>query len=189
MNGPAPATANTAASKPERAVPPIQYGRQVAIYAGVVFSLTLVIGVFSASGLTVPERDTSIGGLLTILRSNLVLLAVLGACAGLQRFARQEVEDGKPPWIRRTTDLVVAAFITLNVGAVGFALGQLHGDALVRILPHAWLEIPAFAVGVAGYLLARTGSLTRPLAIRIYGLAAALLIVAAPIEAFVTGSI
>lgn len=178
-----------AAPKPGRTIPRIRYGKEVAIYACLIFTVALIVGLLVAPGLTVPERDTSIGGLLTILRSNLVLLAVLVACAGLQRFARQEVMDGKQPWIRRITDLVVAAFITLNVAAVGFALGQLHGDALIRILPHAWLEVPAFSVGVVGYLLARSGDLGRRLAIRIFALAAGLLIVAAPIESFITGSI
>lgn len=167
----------------------VPHGRPVAIYAAAVLLAGLIVGLVAPVALEVPEQDSSVESLITILRSNLVLLGVLAACSGLQRFSFQELRDGKPPWIRRITDLVVACFITLNVAVVGFALGQLQGDALVRILPHAWLEVPAFALGVAGYLLARAGILaTRP-GIKLYLIAAAMLIAAAPIEAFITGSI
>ncbi len=167
----------------------IPLARPVAIYAGAVLATGLVAGAVSPPALAVPQPDSSFASLLEILRSNLVLLGVLAACSGLQRFSAQEQREGKPPWIRRITDLVVTTFLTLNVAVVGFALGQLQGDALIRILPHAWLEVPAFALGIVGYLLARAGLLETRAGVKLYLIAAGMLVLAAPIEAFVTGSI
>lgn len=164
-------------------------GKAVAFAAAAVFSCALLIGVAVPTGLEVPAPDTSLTGLLIILRSNLILLAVIGSCAGLQRFARREVEDGNRPWIRRITDLVVGIFIVLNVGATGFATGQLGLEAVARIVPHGILEVPAFTLAVWGYLLARKSLLDRDLGRKIYLTATLLLLAAAPIETFVTGSV
>ncbi|MBN8867308.1 MAG: stage II sporulation protein M [Solirubrobacterales bacterium] len=164
-------------------------GKQVAIGALLVLSFGLAAGILLPRGLEVPDRDTSTAALVHILRSNLILLAVLASCAGLQHFARQEALDGKPPWIRRITDLVVGTFLVLNIFVAGFAVGQLGDAALVRILPHAWLEVPAFAIGVWAYLAARVGDLERGQALRLYLLATVLILAAAPIETYVSGSI
>lgn len=164
-------------------------GRRVALATLGVFVVALTAGVVVPTGLEVPARDSSISGLLTILRSNLVLLAVIGSCAGLQTFARREVEEGSQPWIRRITDMVVAVFVTLNVAAAGFVIGQLGVDAVIRIVPHGILEVPAFTLAVWGYLLARKGRLDPGSARRIYITATLLLLVAAPIETFITGSV
>lgn len=150
---------------------------------------SIVVGLIATDSLTVPEPDPSLSELGFILRSNLTLLFALGACAVLQRFARQEVEDGSKPWVRWICDSVVIVFISLNVAAVGFAIGQLGGEGLARILPHAWLEVPAFALGVWGYCLARFDAIDRAGAVRIFGLAVACLLLAAPIEVFISGGI
>lgn len=174
---------------PDDGIPTLAKAMVVAFWAFLVLFWSIVFGILSPLSLEVPARDTSVEGLLTILRSNFTLLAVLAACAALQRFARDEVQQGKQPWIRRITDLVVGLFITLNVAVVGFAIGQLGMDALIRIIPHGWLEVPAFAIGVYGYILARSRPLETRQAVRLFALAALLLLVAAPIEAFITGSI
>ncbi len=164
-------------------------GRKVALLVGLLFLAALVVGIIVPTGLEVPERDTSTATLLTILRSNLVLLVALASCSGLQHFSQQEMNDGKKPWIRRITDLVVAVFLTLNVFALGFALGQLGMEAVMRVVPHAWLEIPAFGLGVWGYLQARRNLLSLREGAFLFTAAAVMLIVAAPIETYVSGSI
>lgn len=157
--------------------------------AFLVFFWSLVAGLIAPQSLVVPEANPSLSEMGHILRSNLTILAVLAACAALQRFARQEVADGSRPWVRWICDAVVAVFIGLNVSAVGFAIGQLGGEGLIRILPHAWLEVPAFGLGIWGYLLARSDALDRWTAIRIFGTAFVCLLLAAPIEAFLSGGI
>lgn len=181
-----PASESVRSDKSAR--PPVG-GRQVAIAVTVVFLGSLLAGLVLPQALQVPGRDTSLSGLVDILRSNLTLVAVLAAISGLTHFSRIEVEEGRPPWIRRISDLVLAVFLTLNVTVVGFAIGQLGGSALIRILPHAWLEVPAFALGVWGYLLARKDQLTVRKAASIYLTAVAMLLVAAVIETYVSGSI
>lgn len=166
-----------------------ELGRYAGYAAFLVLFWSFVVGLIASKSLVVPEANPSISELIHILRSNLTILAALGACAGLQRFARQEVEDGSKPWVRWICDAVVAVFIGLNVSAVGFAIGQLGGEGLIRILPHAWLEVPAFALGIWGYLLARSEALDLRAAFRVFGLAFALLLLAAPIEAFISGGI
>lgn len=148
---------------------------------------SFIAGVLVPTALEVPEPDPSMGELAHILRSNLTILIALGFCAGLQRFARQEVEDGSKPWVRWICDAVVGVFIVLNVTAIGFAIGQLGGEGLVRILPHAWLEVPAFALGVWGYALARFDVLDKRDAFRIFGAAVVCLLLAAPIEVLISG--
>ena len=164
-------------------------GSMAAAGAFLIFFWSLVVGLIASQSLVVPEANPSLSEMAHILRSNLTILAVLGACAALQRFARQEVADGSKPWVRWTCDAVVAVFIGLNVSAVGFAIGQLGGEGLIRILPHAWLEVPAFALGIWGYLLARSDALDRQAALRIFGTALVCLLLAAPIEAFLSGGI
>lgn len=164
-------------------------GRRVALLVGLLFLLALAAGVIVPTGLEVPDRDTSTATLLTILRSNLVLLLALASCSALQHFSKQEVKDGRKPWIRRITDLVVAVFLTMNVFALGFALGQLGMEAVMRVVPHAWLEVPAFGLGVWGYLRARRNQLPMRDGAALFGVAALMLILAAPIETYVSGSI
>ena len=164
-------------------------GSMAAAAAFLIFFWSLVVGLIASQSLVVPEANPSLSEMGHILRSNLTILAVLAACAALQRFARQEVADGSKPWVRWICDAVVAVFIGLNVSAVGFAIGQLGGEGLIRILPHAWLEIPAFGLGIWGYLLARSDALDRRAALRIFGTAFICLLLAAPIEAFLSGGI
>lgn len=164
-------------------------GRLVAIAATLIFVVSTIAGLITPTGLKVPDPDPGVGELLDILRSNLTLLLALGFCAGLQRFARQEVEDGSKPWVRWICDTIIAAFIVLNVTAIGFAIGQLGGEALMRILPHAWLEVPAFGLGIWGYALARSDALSKHEGIRIFGVAVLLLLLAAPIEVLISGGI
>lgn len=173
----------------EGRAPARKVGRFVAIAALVILIASTIAGAIIPTGLEVPEPDPGIGELLHILRSNLTILLALGFCAGLQRFARQEVEDGSKPWVRWICDTIIGAFIILNVTAIGFAIGQLGGDALIRILPHAWLEVPAFGLGIWGYALARSDALSRAEGIRIFGAAAVLLLLAAPTEVFISGGI
>lgn len=163
--------------------------RRAALAVSSILILSGLVGVIAPTSLVVPEPDPSLGELAQILRSNLTILIALGFCAGLQRFARQEVQGGSKPWVRWICDAVVTVFLVLNVSAIGFAIGQLGGDGLIRIIPHAWLEVPAFALGVWGYALARFDALSRKYAIRIFGAAIVLLLFAAPIEVFISGGI
>lgn len=163
--------------------------RTVWIYVLACTGIGLLAGFLAPTTLTVPAPDPSLAELGEILRSNLTLLLALAAATGLQRLALKEAEGPGRPWIRYFTDLAVAAFLALNLFAVGFAVGQLGNEALIRIIPHAWLEVPAFGIGVWAYLQARAGNLAARLLISCFASATVLLVAAAIVETYVTGRI
>lgn len=165
-----------------------ELGRYAGYAAFLVLFWSFVVGLIASKSLVVPEANPASPSCSTYCAPT-SQFSLLSEHALAFSASPAEVEDGSKPWVRWICDAVVAVFIGLNVSAVGFAIGQLGGEGLIRILPHAWLEVPAFALGIWGYLLARSDALDRRAAFRVFGLAFALLVLAAPIEAFISGGI
>ena len=79
--------------------------------------------------------------------------------------------------------------MALNLIALGGALGALGLPALVRVIPHAPLEVGGYFVSVAVYLRARRGELGRREALYGFALSGALLACGAFVESFVSGGL
>lgn len=91
-----------------------------------------------------------------------------------------------PRWM---TDIAVALVVGLNLIALGGAIGALGFHALVRVMPHAPLELGGYLVVVLAYLEARRGELDRRDAVRRFALAVGLLACGALVESYVSGAL
>jgi hypothetical protein len=142
----------------------------------------------SRLGLYVPPSGAgSIGEATSILVNNLEVWALLVGAALFQPRGIPGLTSGfLPLWL---ADLAVALVLAINLIALGGVLGALGFDALLRISPHAPLEIGAYFVAVATYLRARDGRLDRGNAIARFSLAAALLVCGSGIESYVSGAL
>lgn len=170
---------------------PLPLGWRLVLLAVGVFIAGLSFGHFTTHEIvTLPAAsDGSLHDAGIILRNNLTLLLVIGICAGFQSFARQEVSDGSKPWITWLTTAFICAFIIFNVWATGVVIGQLGFDAVIRIVPHAPLEVGSFVLGIIGFLKARENNLTASQAAVIYGIATVLMIAGSLIETYVSGGL
>lgn len=187
-------TATPTATKdttPVRGIRDISLGWRLVGLAVAVFLGGIAFGLLTPGRIfTLPEAtDGSLSDAAVILRSNLTLLFVIAACAGFQRFARDEVDSGSRPWIKWITTAIIVVFITLNVWTTGVVIGHLGLDAVMRIVPHAPFEIGAFVLGIIAYLEARRDELTGRRAALLFGTATALMIVGALIETYVSGGL
>ncbi|HEY8082010.1 MAG TPA: hypothetical protein VIE64_00460 [Solirubrobacterales bacterium] len=154
---------------------------------GVSAALGAAIGA-SRVGLFVPEQSSgSLADAATIFANNIKIWALLAAVAVFQPRGIPALSPGfLPLWL---TDLTVAAIVFVNLVAIGGVLGALGVDALVRIAPHAPLELGAFGVVVVAYLRARRDQLARREAVQKLALACVLLLCGAVVESYVSGGL
>jgi hypothetical protein len=139
-------------------------------------------------GLFVPPAGSgSLGDAGAILTNNLQIWALLVAAALFQPHGVPILTRGFfPLWL---TDLVVAAVVALNLVVAGGALGALGLPALLRMAPHAPLEIGGYLIAVIAYLSARRGQLQHRDAVKRFALAGALLACGAFVESYVSGGL
>lgn len=169
-----------------------RYGdRQLLLLALVVLGASAVLGAAigaSRLGLFVPEASSgSLAEAGAILLNNLEIWALLVAVALFQPLGVPRLTPGfLPLWL---TDLTVAIVVAFNLIAVGGVVGALGFDAVLRILPHAPLEIGGFLVVLVAYLRARRGELERREAVCRFVLAGLLLVGGALVETFVSGGL
>lgn len=101
--------------------------------------------------------------------------------------------DGNPATIRRarlairiSCDAVIAVLVVLNAALVGAAIGAYGFHVAGRLVPHGLLEVPAFVLGLTLYLRAHRGQLTVKAGAWGFAAAVALLLLAAPIETYIS---
>lgn len=159
--------------------------------AATVLIAGVLVGLISSyKFVSLPEASNgSLHDAGVILKANLTVLLVIGACTGFQVFARTEVEDGSRPWIAWLTTATIVVMLVVNVAALGVVIGELGIDALVRILPHAPFEATAFVLGINAFVKARRDELTNGMAGVLFGSAAVLLILGALVETYVSGGL
>lgn len=90
--------------------------------------------------------------------------------------------------IARGLDLLVATVAGLNALALSTVAGALGTGALPRVLPHAGLELAGFACFALAFVRARAGA-TRAEITPALAAGAAVLLVAALVESFVSGEL
>jgi hypothetical protein len=142
----------------------------------------------SRLGLVVPPASSgSPGDAAAILVNNLEVCAVLIAATLLQPRGVASIAPGfLPLWL---TDLAVGLLVAFNLLAVGGVIGALGLHAVLRMLPHAPLELGGYLVAVLAYARARRGALQRREALRMFALAVALLTCGALVESYVSGAL
>lgn len=164
--------------------------RLLAIALGVL-ALSIALGAAigaSRMGLYVPEASSgSLADAGGIFANNAQLCALLAAAALLQpRGVRGLVPGFLPLWL---TDLTVSFLVLLNLIVLGGVIGALGLPALLRIAPHAPLELGAYALVVIAYLRARRGELDRRGALLRFAVAALLLLPGAGVESYISGAL
>lgn len=165
--------------------------RQLALTAlGVLGASALAGAAIGASrlGLVVPPASSgSLHDALAIFANNVQIWVLVGAATLLQPRGVEGLAAGRLPlWL---TDLAVGAVITFNLIALGGVLGALGAHALVRVLPHAPLELGGFLLALIAYLRARRGELCCAEAVRFFALAVALIACGAFVESYVSGGL
>lgn len=164
------------------------------------YLLILALGVLGASAavgaavgasrlnLVVPPASSgSLGDATAILINNLEIWALLVAAVLLQPRGVPTLTPGfLPLWL---TDLTVALVAIFNLVVIGGALGALGLPALLRMAPHAPLELGAFLLVIVAYLSARQGRLQRHDAMQRFALACVLLICGAFVESYISGGL
>jgi hypothetical protein len=164
--------------------------RLLAIALGVL-ALSILLGAAigaSRIGLYVPEASSgSLGDAGGILANNAQVCALLAAAALLQPRGIPGLTPGfLPLWM---TDLTVGFVVLLNLIVIGGVLGALGLPALLRIAPHAPLELGAYTLVVVAYLRARRGELGRRAALLRLAIAALLLLPGAGVESYISGGL
>lgn len=162
----------------------------LAIALGVLsFSIALgaAIGA-SRIGLYVPDASSgSLADAGGILANNVQVCALLLGAALLQPRGIPGLTPGfLPLWM---TDLTVSFVVLLNLIVIGGVVGALGVPALLRIAPHAPLEVSAYVLAVIAYLRARRGELGRQGALLRFALAVLLLLPGAGIESYISGGL
>lgn len=153
--------------------------------AGLV--LGVVLGASRLALYVPPASSGSPAEALGILTNNLEILALLAIAALLQPRGVPGLSPGfLPLWL---ADAAVGLVVFFNLVALGAALGALGPRVLVRVMPHAPLEVGGYLVAVIVYLRARDGSLERGYAISRLALAAALLAIGAFVESYISGTL
>lgn len=142
----------------------------------------------SRLGLVVPPASPgSPADAAAILANNMEICALLVAATLLQPRGVPRLARGfLPLWL---TDLTVGLVVTLNLVAIGGVVGALGVRAMVRMLPHAPLELGGYLVVLLAYLRARRGALRRRDAVLMFSLGAVLLAFGAVVESYVSGAL
>jgi hypothetical protein len=164
--------------------------RLLAIALGVL-TLSIALGAAigaSRIGLYVPDASSgSLPDAGGILANNAQVCALLVGAALLQPRGIPGLAPGfLPLWL---TDLAVSFVVLLNLIVIGGVIGALGLPALVRIAPHAPLELGAYVLVVVAYLRARRGELDRRGALLRFAIAALLLLPGAGVESYVSGGL
>ncbi len=163
------------------------YGTTVVagIALAVVVRLLCAPSVKAWLGFTFPGVPATFGEALQIFRANLPLI-MGGLAAALAVGWRGVDAEASAPWrgVRLVCDLIVGLIVARNVVVVGAAVGA-YGVPMVRVLlPHGPLELLSLCLLLALYLQARRTPLAVAQALRVVAVAAAMLALAALLEAF-----
>lgn len=165
-----------------------------ALVVACVLSVALTCDLLFASGARgwlgfgfEPPPATSQTALETLRGNAAVAMLPLAAALGLSQLhvgphAKPRLAAMLLGVTRAGFDLVIAATTVLNVCVVGLALGA-YGARMARaLLPHAPVELAGFSLALGAYWIARRQELALRRLLGAWGLAAALLGVAAALE-------
>lgn len=164
--------------------------RLIAIALGVLTASIALGAAIGASrlGLYVPKASSgSLDDAEGIFANNAQICALLAGAALWQPCGIRGLTPGfLPLWL---TDLTVSFVVILNLVVIGGVVGALGLPALLRIAPHAPLELGAYVLVVIAYLRARRGELYRRGALLRFAIAALLLLPGAGVESYLSGAL
>lgn len=165
--------------------------RRMLVIALGVLALSIALGAAigaSRMGLYVPDASSgSLADAGGIFANNVQICALLAGAALLQPRGVPGLTPGfLPLWL---TDLTVSFVVLLNLVVIGGVVGALGLPALLRIAPHAPLELGAYVLVVIAYLRARRGELDRRGALLRFAIAALLLLPGAGVESYISGGV
>lgn len=169
-----------------------------ALAAAAVLAVVAVAALVTAAAFADAVRDAldfgfggiprTLGDALDVFLHNARLMGAVAAGVLVVQAPRFEHADGSlgrgGASLRTVADLVLGIAVAVNAAVVGAALGA-YGERMVRaVLPHAPLELAAYACALALYLRARDARLTPRPALALAAWALALLALAAFVEVF-----
>lgn len=189
-----PGAAHASAAALSRRPAPVDAALAAAAVLAVVAVAALVTAA-ACAGAVRDALDFGFGGVpRTLGEAGAVFLhnaRLMGAVAAgvlvvqAPRFERADGSLGRGgTFLRTVADIVLALAVAVNAAVVGAALGA-YGERMWRaVLPHAPLELAAYACALALYLRARDARLAPRPALTLAASALALLALAALVEVF-----
>ena len=133
----------------------------------------------------------SVGEATRIFLTNLVVLSVIGLAGGLLAvgWLIEGTEGSLPRAIVVAADVVLIALAVAHALALGLVLGALGWAAARRVIPHAPLELGAFALVFYAYLVSRDRALAHVRMASLYLAGVVLLAGGALVESFLSGAL